>query len=101
MTFIGWGAAVDTPQNQAFVENYTATFGMEPTNYAARSYATLYILAEAIAKAPSTDSTAIRDALASIKDFDTILGKFSFNANGDAVYDAEGSDCQGWQVGTL
>ena len=89
MTFIGWGAAVDTPQNQAFVENYTATFGMEPTNYAARSYATLYILAEAIAKAHSTDSTAIRDALASIKDFDTILGKFSFNANGDAVYDAK------------
>ena len=89
MTFIGWGAAVDTPQNQAFVENYTTTFGMEPTNYAARSYATLYILAEAIAKAHSTDSTAIRDALASIKDFDTILGKFSFNAHGDAVYDAK------------
>ncbi|MCY4568830.1 MAG: ABC transporter substrate-binding protein [Candidatus Poribacteria bacterium] len=86
MTFIGWGAAVDTPQNQAFVENYTATFGMEPSNYAARSYATFYILAEAIAKAQSTDSAAIRDALASIKDFDTILGKFSFDAHGEAVY---------------
>ena len=89
MTFIGWGAAVDTPQNQAFVENYTATFGMEPSNYAARSYATFYILAEALAKAQSTDSAAIRDALASIKDFDTILGKFSFDDNGDAVYDAK------------
>ena len=86
MTFIGWGAAVDTPQNQAFVENYTATFGMEPSNYAARSYATFYILAEALAKVHSTNSAAIRDALASIKDFDTILGKFSFDAHGEAVY---------------
>ena len=89
MTFIGWGAAVDTEINQAFVQNYNTKFGMEPNNYAARSYATLHILAEAIAKAQSTDSTAIRDALASIRDFDTILGKFSFDDNGDAVYEAK------------
>ena len=87
MTFIGWGAAVDTPQNQAFVENYTTQFGMAPSNFAARAYAAFYILAEAIERAHSTDSAAIRDALASIRDFDTILGKFSFDANGDAVYD--------------
>ena len=89
MTFIGWGAAVDTPGNQSFVENYNAKFGMEPNNYAARSYATLYILAEAIANAQSTDAASIREALANIKDLDTILGKFSFDANGDAVYDAK------------
>ena len=87
ITFVGWGAALDTPGNQAFVENYNTKFDMEPSNYAARSYATLHILAEAIANAHSTDSAAIRDALASIRDFDTILGKFSFDANGDAVYD--------------
>ena len=89
MTFIGWGAAVDTPENQAFVENYNAKFGMEPNNYAARSYATLHILAEAIANAQSTDAASIRDALANIKDFNTIVGKFSFNTDGDAVYDAK------------
>ena len=87
ITFVGWGTAVDTPGNKAFVENYSAKFGTEPTNYAARSYATLHILAEAIANAQSTDAAAIRDALASIRDFDTIFGKFSFDANGDAVYD--------------
>ncbi len=87
MTFIGWGAAVDTPGNQAFVENYTTQFGMEPNNFAARAYAAFYILAEGIERAHSTDAAAIRDALASIRDFDTILGKFSFDANGDAVYD--------------
>ena len=89
MTFVGWGTAVDTPGNRTFVEDYSAKFGMAPNNYAARAYATLHILAEAIAKAQSTDSTAIRDALASIRDFDTIFGKFSFDANGDAVYDAK------------
>lgn len=86
MTFVGWGAAVETPGNQAFVENYNTKFGVEPNNYAARSYATLHILAEAIAKAESTDAAAIRDALANIRDFDTILGQFSFDTNGDAVY---------------
>lgn len=87
ITFVGWGTAVDTPGNQAFVENYSTKFGVKPNNYAARSYTTLHIFAEALAKAQSTDPTAIRDALANVKDFDIIFGKFSFDANGDAVYD--------------
>ena len=87
MTFVGWGAAIDTPRNQAFVENYSTQFGTAPSNFAARSYAAFYILAEAIERAQSTDAVALRDALASVRDFDTILGKFSFDANGDAVYD--------------
>ena len=89
ITFVGWGTAVDTPRNQTFVTNYSVKYGTEPTNYAARAYTTLHILAEAIRKAESTDAAAIRDALASIKDFDTVLGRFSFDANGDAVYDAK------------
>lgn len=89
MTFVGWGVAIDTPGNQTFVENYSAKFGMEPNNYAARAYTTLHILATAIANVQSIDSASIRDALANIRDFDTILGKFSFDANGDAIYDAK------------
>ena len=89
MTFVGWGATLETPGNQDFVQNYSAKYDMEPINPAARSYATLYILAEALAKAQGTDPASIRDALASIKDFDTIFGKFSFDANGDAVYEAK------------
>ena len=89
ITFVGWGTAINTPGNHAFVQNYSAKYGMEPNNYAARSYATLYILTEAIANAQSTDAASIRDALANIKDFDTILGKFSFDTNGDAIYDAK------------
>lgn len=87
ITFIGWLPTDDTPGNQAFVQKYTDTFGMEPNAFATASYTTVYILAEAIKNAPSTDATAIRDALANIKDFDTVFGKFSFNADGDAVYE--------------
>ena len=87
ITFIGWLPTDNTPGNQAFVQNYMETFGMEPNAFAASSYAAFYILAEAIKNAHSTDSTAIRDALANIKDFDTVLGKFTFDANGDANYE--------------
>ena len=82
-----WVSTANTPGNQDFVQNYTAKFGMEPSVWAAQPYAAVYILAKAISDAQSTDPTAIRDALANITDFDTVLGKFSFNAVGDAVYD--------------
>ena len=86
MTFVGWSDTTDIPANQVFIENYRATYNGEPNNYVARAYATLHVLAAAIAQAQSTDSTAIRDALANIKDLDTIFGKFSFDMNGDAIY---------------
>ena len=87
ITFTSWTSTADTPGNQAFVQNYQSKYGAEPNPWAAQSYVALYILAEAIANAQSTDATAIRDALANIKDFDTVLGQFSFNPVGDAVYD--------------
>ena len=85
--FIGWSLTSDAPGNQAFVENYRAKYGLDPEPWAAQSYATLYILANAIKTAQSADSTAIRDALAQTKDLPTILGNFSFNPDGDALYD--------------
>ena len=87
ITFTSWISTADTPGNQAFVQKYQSAYGIEPDVWAAQSYTTVYILAKAIADAQSADLSAIRDALANITDFDTILGKFSFNAVGDAVYD--------------
>lgn len=87
ITFTDWVSSAETPGNEAFVANYTAKYGMEPSVWAAQPYAAVYILAEAIRNAASTDSVGIRNALAEIQDFDTILGKFSFDANGDPIYD--------------
>ena len=87
IAFTGWTSLSDTPGNQAFVEKYRAKYGSKGEQWAAQSYATLHILAAAMAKAQSADSDAIRDALAQTMDFPTILGNFSFDANGEAVYD--------------
>ncbi len=87
IAFTSWVNTVDTPGNQVFIQNYRTKYGIEPNIWAAQSYASVYILAEAIADAQSADAAAIRDALANITDFDTILGQFSFDAVGDAVYD--------------
>ncbi len=88
--FIGWSSMSNAPGNQAFVQNYRAQYGIEPEPWAAQSYATLHVLANAIKTAQSADATAIRDALAQTTDFPSNLGKlghFSFNPDGDALYD--------------
>ncbi len=82
-----WASSTSAPGNQAFVESFSARYGYEPGPWAALSYASLHILADAIAEAGSTDASAIKDAMANTQDVDTILGRFSFNADGDAVYD--------------
>ncbi len=87
ISFAGWISTADTPGNQAFVQKYRAAYASEPNAWTAQSYAAVYIVVAAIAEAQSTDPTAIRDALADTKNFDTVLGAFSFNAVGDAVYE--------------
>ena len=86
ITFLSWSALSDTPGNRDFVANYLSKYEIAPEPWAAQSYATLYILANAIDTAESTDAAAIRDALAATRDFPTILGNFSFDANGEAMY---------------
>ena len=83
-----WLITDANPLNQAFVHNYTTAYGVEPNTWAAHSYATVYILAQAIADARSTDAEAIQNTMANIKNLDTIFGNFSFDADGDAVHDA-------------
>lgn len=87
ITFTGWGTAVDNTLNQEFVKNYHKKYGTLPNNYSARSYVALYVLADALANASTKDAMSIRDALANITGLETIVGKFSFNQDGDAVYD--------------
>ena len=88
VSFSSWSTGIDTPGNSAFIRSYRSEYGEPPNAFAARSYASVYILARAIADAGgSTDSESIRDALAGIRNLDTVLGVFSFDENGDAVYD--------------
>lgn len=88
IAFAGWSSVSDTPGNQDFVQAYMDKYDNKaPEPWAAQAYATLYILANAIHTAGSSDSTAIRDALAQTSHFPTILGPFSFDPNGEAIYE--------------
>ena len=87
ITFAAWNTMAPTPGNEEFVRKFKTKFGAEPTWYVAVAYTSVYVLANAISNAGATDSDAIRDALALTKDLDTVLGKFSFDDVGDAVYD--------------
>ena len=86
ITSTSWVAAVDIPENRKFLRNYQEKYGSEPGSFATLSYVSVYILAEAISNAPSTDPGAIRDAMADIR-LNTPLGEFYFDRNGDAVYE--------------
>ena len=87
ISFVNWVSYAETPGNQAFVESYQDMYGFEPGPWAAQSYATLYLLTEAIVNAGTTNPAEVRDALKNIMDFDTVLGSFSFDDDGEAVYD--------------
>lgn len=86
ITFTGWLPTDETIGNREFVAQYQKTYGTEPNAFAAATYACVHVFAEALKNTERTDARSIRDALARIQGLDTILGKFSFNENGDAVY---------------
>ena len=87
ITFAAWSRTANRPKNRAFVHNYRERYNDEPNFFTALSYTSVQILANAVSNARSTDSHAIRDALADTKDLDTVLGSFSFDDVGDALYD--------------
>jgi len=87
VAFAGWSGLFDTPGNQAFTQNFMEKHGFAPSPWAAQAYATLYILNNALKNADLTDAASIRDELAKTKDYTTILGDFSFDENGEAIYE--------------
>jgi branched-chain amino acid transport system substrate-binding protein len=75
-----WFIGKKDPQNQQFVAAYKQTYNEEPDQFAAQAYDSLYILAEAIDRAGSTENTKLRDALLKT-DHKGVLGPFRFTAN--------------------
>ncbi len=72
------------PVVSAFVEKYKSEYGQVPDAYAALSYDTMLLLADAINRAGSIDANKIKDALAATKDFKGVTGAISINQNHDA-----------------
>lgn len=66
--------ASDKPAVKAFVEAYQAKYGSEPSKFAAHSYDSVRLIADAIKQAGSTDGAAVRDALAATNGFEGVIG---------------------------
>ena len=73
-----------SPKAQAFVEAYTKEYGQKPEALAVLGYDAVYVLADAIKRANSTDSAKIIEALAETKDFPAISGVTTINKTHDA-----------------
>ena len=82
-----WNIASNFPANVDFVKAYQTEYSSDPDQFAAQAFTAAWVTALAIKNAGSVDHAAVRDALAQIKDFDSPLGKYSFNAQRDPVHD--------------
>jgi len=83
-----WNVASSFPASADFVKAFKAEYNSDPDQFAAQAYTAAWVTAVAIKNAGSVDHAAVRGALAQVKDFDTPLGKFSFDASRNPVHDA-------------
>lgn len=65
-------------------KTYKEKFKIEPTSYALYAYDAARIAIEAVKRAGEKDRDAIRKAALTVKNFEGINGKFSFDENGDS-----------------
>jgi branched-chain amino acid transport system substrate-binding protein len=78
-----------SPRVRRFVDAYEKRFqGMVPDSNASLGYDSALVLADAIRRAGTTDHQALRDAIASTKDFDAVTGRITINKHRDASKNA-------------
>lgn len=73
-----------SPKAKAFVEAYTKEYGQKPEALAVLGYDAVYVLADAIKRANSTEAAKIIEALAATKDFPAISGVTTINKTHNA-----------------
>ena len=85
-TFFTNHYSVDDPSEagKAFVANYTKEFGQKPEALAVLGYDAVYVLADAMKRANSTDADKIIAALSDTKNFKAVSGITTINASHDA-----------------
>ena len=72
-----------------------ANGGNTPDQFAAQAYTGAWILATAIRCANSVDHAAVNTAIGEVADFETPLGSFSFDADGEPVHEPIAQIVQG------
>lgn len=77
-------AGSDDPLAKKFIADYRAKYGVEPDALAATAYDATRMLFDAFKRAKSTESAAVKNALAQTKDFPGVTGKITLDSNRNA-----------------
>lgn len=83
VTFAGVPPALLDGRGRVFYEGYLERYGLEPECYAASAYDATGVILEAIERVGRPDRGAITRAAFATRDFEGVLGRWSFDANGD------------------
>ncbi len=67
------------PKVQSFIADYKAKYSKDPNTFAALGYDTMYLLADAIERAGTTNPEDINKALESTKDFSAVTGSITID----------------------
>jgi branched-chain amino acid transport system substrate-binding protein len=81
---VPYASTMKTLKNEAFVKSYQDQYKVAPGKYSAAGYNTLNIVVDAIARAQSTDSDKVREALLKT-DYEGPNGHFRFDEKGQAT----------------
>jgi branched-chain amino acid transport system substrate-binding protein len=86
--FITFGAVAPsklTGKGAEWYRSYKARFNAEPEVYAAYGYEATRVALDAIKRAGKKDRNAIREAVLATRDYEGVLGRWSFDQNGDTT----------------
>lgn len=83
ITFGGLPGNQLTGKGKEFYQNYINKFKTEPESYAAYSYEATKVVLKALEKTGKKDRAALIAEVANTKDFEGVLGKWSFDDKGD------------------
>jgi branched-chain amino acid transport system substrate-binding protein len=79
---------IATPTAQKFIQDYEAKYGKKPDDVAALTYDAGRLLCAAITQAGALDRKKVRDAMASVKEFQGVTGHMKFQGTCDPVKSA-------------
>ena len=86
ITSLGDKIATLTLKDAVALKDYLKDkYKIEPESYAAYGYEAARVVLDAISRVGRADRTAIRDAILATRDFDGVLGRWSFDQNGDTT----------------
>ncbi|MDR7857498.1 ABC transporter substrate-binding protein [Tissierella sp.] len=75
----------EIPKVTEFVEKYKEKHNESPIPHGAQAYDTVYIIADAVKRADSSDPKALRDALRTTEGLELVTGNPKFNEQGDDI----------------